>query len=94
MPHEHAVLQSFIMGDIELPNRVIMAPMTRSRATNADNAPIANLHPLYYAQRASAGLIITEGAQVSKRAIGYVYTPGIYNQAQLEGWKRSYKSGT
>jgi N-ethylmaleimide reductase len=64
-----------------------MAPMTRSRANNPDNAPTEALHGLYYEQRATAGLIITEGAQVSKRAVGYINTPGIYSKAQVEGWK-------
>lgn len=64
-----------------------MAPMTRSRADNPENAPTANLQGVYYAQRASAGLIITEGSQVSKRAIGYINTPGIHSEAQVAGWK-------
>ena len=65
-----------------------MAPMTRSRADNEGNIPTDELHGLYYEQRASAGLIITEGTQVSAEAIGYVNTPGIYTNAQVEGWKK------
>ncbi len=63
-----------------------MAPMTRNRANNSENVP-AGLQATYYAQRASAGLLITEGSQVSKEAVGYINTPGIYSQAQVEGWK-------
>jgi len=76
------------MGDIQLPNRVIMAPMTRSRATNKANAPTEDLHVAYYTQRATAGLIITEGSQVSKRAVGYIHTAGIHSKEQIEGWKK------
>ena len=65
-----------------------MAPMTRSRAANAENKPVEELHVVYYRRRASAGLIITEGSQVSKDAVGYVNTAGIYSKAQVEGWKK------
>lgn len=82
------LLKSFKIGDLEVPNRVVMAPMTRSRATNAEAAPTEALHVPYYTQRATAGLIITEGSQVSKRAVGYIYTAGIYSQAQIDGWKK------
>ena len=77
--------------DLPLKNRVVMAPMTRSRANNEGNVPTNDLHGLYYEQRASAGLIITEGAQVSKRAVGYINTAGIYSQEQVEGWKNVTK---
>lgn len=79
------------MGDIKLLNRVVMAPMTRSRANNPENAP-TDLMAKYYEQRASAGLIITEGSQISKRAVGYINTPGIYSTAQVEGWKKVTKA--
>ncbi len=69
-----------------LPNRVVMAPMTRNRAGQG-NVPGA-LNALYYAQRASAGLIVTEGSQVSPRGVGYPHTPGIHTDAQVEGWRR------
>jgi N-ethylmaleimide reductase len=75
------------VGDYELKNRVVMAPMTRDRAANPELAPTA-LHVEYYAQRASAGLLITEGSQVSPQGMGYVHTPGIYSAAQVEGWKQ------
>lgn len=81
------LLEKLQMGDLELQNRVIMAPMTRSRATNPENSPF-DIHVKYYQQRASAGLIISEGAQISKKAVGYVNTPGIFSDAQVEGWKK------
>ena len=76
---------------ITLKNRIVMAPMTRSRADNKGNLPTDELHGLYYEQRASAGLIITEGAQVSKQAVGYIYTAGIYSDEQVAGWKKVTK---
>jgi N-ethylmaleimide reductase len=91
MSKEQALLKEYIMGDIKLRNRVVMAPMTRSRANNPENAP-TDLMAKYYEQRASAGLIITEGSQISKRAVGYVNTPGIYSTAQVEGWKKVTKA--
>lgn len=67
-----------------LNNRMVMAPMTRSRASNnIANAMMAE----HYAQRASAGLIITEGTQVSSQGVGYPATPGIYSPEQVEGWR-------
>ena len=80
------LLTSYKMGDLLLKNRLVIAPMTRSRANNKENAP-TKLHEKYYKQRASAGLIISEGSQISKRAVGYVNTPGIYSEAQVKGWK-------
>jgi len=91
MSKEQALLKEYIMGDIKLRNRVVMAPMTRSRANNTENAP-TDLMAKYYEQRASAGLIITEGSQISKRAVGYINTPGIYSTAQVEGWKKVTKA--
>ena len=75
-----------LAGGLELKNRVWMAPMTRSRADNPANKPF-EIHEKYYSQRASAGLIITEGSQVSKEGVGYINTPGIYSNVQVEGWK-------
>ena len=91
MTTDQPLLQSYKLGDLTLKNRLVMAPMTRSRADNADSAP-TDIHVEYYTQRASAGLIITEGSQVSKRAVGYVHTGGIHNQAQIDGWKKVVKS--
>ncbi len=73
------------LGPYTLPNCMAMAPMTRNRA-GAGNVPQA-LNAEYYAQRASAGLIITEGAQISADAVGYPATPGIHSAEQIEGWK-------
>ena len=80
------LLKEMMMGDIHLKNRMVMAPMTRSRANNPENRP-TELQAKHYGQRSSAGLIITCGSQVSKDAVGYIYTPGIYSEAQIEGWK-------
>jgi len=73
------------LGDIELSNRLVMAPMTRSRAVAGN---VANpLAATYYAQRASAGLIVTEATQVSPQGVGYIRTPGIHSAEQVAGWK-------
>ncbi|EIM74510.1 NADH:flavin oxidoreductase [Nitritalea halalkaliphila LW7] len=87
MAQQQALLAPLDMGPITLANRVVMAPMTRSRAANPEKAPF-DLHATYYKQRASAGLIITEGAQISERAVGYINTPGIHTDAQVAGWKQ------
>lgn len=87
MNRAQLLLQPISLGSLHLPNRVVMAPMTRSRADNKENKPTEDLQGTYYQQRASAGLIITEGSQVSEQAVGYINTPGIYSKAQLEGWK-------
>ncbi len=81
-----ALLMPIDLQDITLKNRVIMAPMTRSRADNADNV-VTGIHATYYAQRAGAGLIITEGSQISPQGVGYINTPGIYSDKQVEAWK-------
>jgi len=81
---KQALLQTYQLGDLNLQNRVIMAPMTRSRAENDANAP-TSMHATYYTQRAGAGLIITEGSQVSPRAVGYINTAGIHTPEQVEG---------
>ncbi len=74
------------LGPYELGNRVVMAPLTRNRA-GPDNVP-QDLNARYYAQRASAGLIISEGTQVSPQGVGYPGTPGIHDPDQVEGWRR------
>ncbi|WP_454873639.1 alkene reductase [Paraburkholderia xenovorans] len=74
------------LGPLQLPNRIVMAPLTRSRAKEGD-VP-GELAIEYYAQRASAGLIIAEATQISPQGKGYVFTPGIYNDAQVQAWKR------
>jgi N-ethylmaleimide reductase len=78
------LLSPYPLGPLRLPNRVVMAPMTRNRAT--DNLP-NDLMARYYRQRASAGLVITEATQVHPRGRGYPNTPGIHSHAQVEGWQ-------
>jgi N-ethylmaleimide reductase len=73
------------MGEYLLANRVVMAPLTRSRATNPELVP-TELHTRYYAQRASAGLIITEGTWISRDAVGWHDVPGLFTDAQVRGW--------
>lgn len=78
------LLSSYKLGTIELKNRIVMAPMTRSRAIgNIPNQLMAE----YYGQRAAAGLIITEGTSPSPNGLGYSRIPGIYNDEQVSGWK-------
>jgi N-ethylmaleimide reductase len=79
------LLSPFTLGPLDLPNRVVMAPMTRNRA-GPGNAP-GPLNATYYAQRASAGLIVSEATQVSPQGLGYPGTPGIHSPEQVEGWK-------
>ena len=74
------------MNEIPLKNRFLMAPMTRSRASQPGDIP-NKLMAEYYGQRASAGIIITEATQISLQGKGYAKTPGIYTAAQIEGWK-------
>jgi len=76
----------FQLGPLLLPNRIVMAPMTRNRA-GAGNVPTA-LNAEYYEQRAAAGLITSEASQVSPQGVGYPGTPGIHTDAQVEGWRR------
>lgn len=74
------------IGAISAPNRIVMPPMTRARAASGEVA--TGLMAEYYSQRASAGLIITEGTQVSQRGQGYAWTPGIFTLEQVAGWKK------
>ena len=74
------------VGDLDLTNRIVMAPLTRNRA-DPGNVP-SGLAVEYYRQRATAGLIITEASQVSPEAQGYIDTPGIYSAEQVAGWRR------
>ncbi|MCG2614033.1 alkene reductase [Terrimonas sp. NA20] len=82
--NDHPLFQPAGLGDIQLSNRIVMAPMTRSRAI--DNQP-GELETRYYTQRATAGLIITEGTSPSANGIGYARTPGIYTAEQVNAWK-------
>ena len=77
----------FRMGDIELKNRVVMAPLTRNRATPGADAP-NDLNVEYYRQRAGAGLIVSEASQISQQGQGYLWTPGVYTDAQIAGWRK------
>ena len=81
----------FQLGDILLPNRIIMASMTRARATNSAIVP-TDLHAAYYTQRVSAGLILSESAWVSKNAIGFPNIPGIFTAEQTQAWKKITKA--
>jgi N-ethylmaleimide reductase len=79
------LFRSHSLGDLELPNRMVLSPMTRSRALDG-NVPNP-LAATYYAQRAPAGLLVTEGSQVSPQGVGYIRTPGMHSSAQVAGWK-------
>ncbi len=74
------------MGALKLPNRIVMAPLTRMRAANPSHEPTA-LHAEYYAQRASAGLIIGECTEISPGAYGWADTPGLWSVEQVRGWR-------
>ena len=78
---------SVTLGPYTLKNRIVMPPLTRSRSTQPDNIP-NELMASYYAQRASAGFMVTEGTQIEPRGQGYAWTPGIHSHAQIEGWKK------
>lgn len=80
------LLDKFSIGDLVLPNRMAMAPMTRSRADL--NGVVNDLTVLYYTQRASAGLLITEAINISAQALGSPFTPGIFTTAQIDAWKK------
>lgn len=81
-----SLFDSLTLGRLELPSRIVMAPMTRSRSTQPGNVPNL-LNATYYSQRASAGLIITEATQISQQGQGYSFTPGIHSPEQAAGWK-------
>jgi N-ethylmaleimide reductase len=83
--HPPDLFSPITLGSLGCKNRVAMAPLTRSRA-GSGNAPNA-LNALYYAQRASAGLIISEATQIAPEGQGYISTPGIHSPQQVEGWK-------
>ena len=80
------VLQPVTIGDLALKNRIVMAPLTRSRSSRDGVVP--DFAGTYYAQRASAGLIISEATNISPQAVGYAYTPGIWSERQVEAWAR------
>jgi N-ethylmaleimide reductase len=80
------LFSSYRLGELELKNRMVLSPMTRSRAIG-ENVPNP-LAATYYVQRASAGLIITEATQVSPQGVGYIRTPGLHSPAQVTGWRK------
>ena len=86
MSLDQKLFESYDLGGIKLQNRAVMSPMTRNRSTS-DHIPNSDLMAKYYGQRASAGLIITEGTGPSPNGVGYPRIPGIYNKAQIDAWK-------
>ncbi|MBU3758776.1 MAG: alkene reductase [Candidatus Omnitrophica bacterium] len=83
-----SLLDPLTIGELRIPNRVIMAPLTRCRASGTDGRVPNDLMSTYYAQRASAGLIITEATSVTPMGVGYPGTPGIWSDEQTLGWKK------
>ena len=81
------LFEPFKLGTITLPNRFVMAPLTRNRAVPPGMVP-SPLAVDYYGQRASAGLLVTEASQVSQQGQGYQDTPGIYSRDQVDGWRK------
>src|ERR1700760_1350855 len=81
------LLEPFKLGPLTLPNRLVMAPLTRNRAIPPGMVP-SPLAAEYYGQRSSAGLLITEATQVSQQGQGYQDTPGIYSKDQVAGWRK------
>ncbi len=90
MPQISPVLQPVTIGTLPLKNRIVMAPLTRSRSS-LDGVPPAFACD-YYGQRASAGLIVSEATNISPQARGYAYTPGIWSDAQVESWSKVVKA--
>ncbi|MNU25479.1 N-ethylmaleimide reductase [compost metagenome] len=84
------LLQEVTLGKQTLKNALAMAPMTRSRAD--EKGVVGDLTVLYYKQRASAGLIIAEGINISEQALGSPYTPGLFTQYQIDAWKKVTKA--
>lgn len=85
------LFSSIELGPFTLKNRIVMPPLTRSRSTQPGNIP-NQLMAEYYAQRASAGFMVTEGTQIEPRGQGYAWTPGIHSAEQVQGWKKVTKA--
>jgi N-ethylmaleimide reductase len=85
--HLDHLLSPLQLGDLHLPNRLVMAPLTRQRSLQPGNIP-SELNAIYYAQRANAGLIISEASQVCLEGQGYTWTPGIHSAEQVLGWQQ------
>ena len=81
------LLKPVTVGKYNLKNRIAMGPLTRNRAHNAERMP-TELHVEYYAQRAGAGLIISEATPIEPQGIGFIYAPGIYTKDQINGWQK------
>src|ERR1700685_3067462 len=80
------LLTTYRMGDLVLSNRIVMAPLNRMRARSHDHVPTA-LQAEYYAQRATAGLIVAEATAISPDGFGWADTPGLWTQEQVRGWQ-------
>ncbi len=91
MSNQPSLFDPLQVGAMKLANRIVMAPMTRSRADD-DDGTVADMHATYYAQRASAGLIISEAAQISPQGKGYINTPGIHSPEQVKSWQKVTKA--
>jgi N-ethylmaleimide reductase len=87
MSQPSKLFEPYQLGPIKLPNRLVMAPLTRNRAVPPGMVP-SPLAVDYYGQRASAGLLVTEASQVSQQGQGYQDTPGIYSREQVAGWRK------
>lgn len=85
--NKNPLFQPFELGGQLLPNRILMSPLTRARATQPGDTP-NEMNARYYAQRASVGLIISEASQISPQGKGYAFTPGIHSREQVEGWRK------
>lgn len=84
---DHSLFQPLTLGGLALKNRIALPPLTRSRSSQPGNIP-NDLMAAYYRQRATAGFMVTEGAQIEPRGQGYAWTPGIHSDAQVEGWRK------
>src|ERR1700731_736504 len=91
-PKTDVLFVPYRLGPINLPHRIVLAPLTRSPAPPPGNVP-SSLAACYYAQRASAALIVSEATQVSMQGQGYAWTPGIHSREQMEAWHRITKAG-
>ena len=85
-PLREMLFEPFQLGPYRLPHRIVMAPLTRSRARRPGNVP-SPMNACYYTQRASAAFIISEATQVSMQGQGYAWTPGIHSREQVQGWR-------
>ena len=80
------LLDPITIGDLRLPNRILMAPLTRNRSSGAGRVPNALMRN-YYVQRAFAGMIVSEATSVTPMGVGYPHTPGIWSREQVDGWR-------